>query len=81
MIRTQIQLSETQASMLKKLSAARQESVASLIRKAVDQYLITGQPDRPALYRRAKQVVGKYKAEETDTSTQHDAYLDEAFGA
>ena len=80
MIRTQIQLSETQANMLKKLSSDRQESVASLIRKAVDQYLVTGQPDRPALYRLAEQVIGKYNAGKTDISTQHDAYLDEAFG-
>ncbi|MBW1889133.1 MAG: CopG family transcriptional regulator [Deltaproteobacteria bacterium] len=80
MIRTQIQLSETQAHMLKQLSAARQESVASLIRKAVDQFLITGKPDRPAMYRLAESVIGKYKAEQSDISTNHDAYLDEAFG-
>ncbi|MEN8246204.1 MAG: CopG family transcriptional regulator [Thermodesulfobacteriota bacterium] len=80
MIRTQIQLSETQASMLKQLSIARQESVAALIRKAVDQFLIAGRPDRPVLYRQAESIIGKYKTEQSDISTNHDTYLDEAFG-
>ena len=80
MIRTQIQLSETQASLLKQLSTARHESVAALIRKAVDQFLITGRPDRPVLYRQAESVIGKYEAEQSDISTNHDAYLDADFG-
>ena len=80
MVRTQIQLSETQASLLKQLSIARQESVAALIRKAVDQFLITGRADRPVLYRQAESVIGKYEAEQSDIATNHDAYLDAAFG-
>jgi hypothetical protein len=79
MVRTQIQLTEEQAKRLRELSATRRESVAALIRKAVDQFIITGNPDRSALYRQAKTVVGKYKSESGDISIHHDRYLEEAF--
>jgi len=42
MVRTQIQLNEEQVRMLKEISLSSRESVAALIRKAVDQFLITG---------------------------------------
>lgn len=80
-IRTQIQLSEEQARMLKELSLSSRESVAALIRKAVDQFLIAGKPDRSVLYRQAGLIVGKYKAEKSDIAVQHDRYLEEAFGS
>jgi len=81
MIRTQIQLTEQQAKKLRDLSADSRESVAALIRKAVDQFLVSGQPDRSALYRQAISVVGKYKSSECDISVDHDRYLEEAFGS
>ncbi len=81
MVRTQIQLTEEQAQMLRELSLSSRESVAALIRKAVDQFLMTGKPDRSALYRQAGSIVGKYKAEFSDISVKHDRYLEEAFGS
>ena len=57
MIRTQIQLTEEQAQKLRELSAAGRESMAALIRKAVDQFLVSGISDRSALYRQAESVV------------------------
>ncbi len=42
MIRTQIQLTEEQAKKLRELSATGRESVAALIRKAVDQFIVSG---------------------------------------
>lgn len=81
MIRTQIQITEKQARMLKEMSLKNHESVASLIRKAVDQYLMAGKPDRTVLYRQAAAIVGKYTAEQADVSIEHDRYLDEAFGS
>ena len=81
MVRTQIQLTEEQAQMLRALSLSSRESVAALIRKAVDQFLMTGNPDRSALYRQAGSIVGKYKAELPDISVKHDQYLEEAFGS
>jgi predicted transcriptional regulator len=79
MVRTQIQLTEEQAKKLRELSAASRESVAALIRKAVDQFIISGKPDRSTLYRQAKSVVGKHKCDTGDVSIHHDRYLEEAF--
>ncbi|MDL1979253.1 MAG: CopG family transcriptional regulator [Deltaproteobacteria bacterium] len=81
MVRTQIQLTEEQARKLKEFSLSSHESVAALIRKAVDQFIVTGEPDRSALYRQAGSIVGKYKAKKSDISVEHDRYLEEAFEA
>ncbi len=81
MVRTQIQLTEEQAKKLRDLSAASRESVAALIRKAVDQFIVSGNPDRSALYRQSESVVGKYKTDTGDISINHDRYLEEAFGS
>ena len=80
MVRTQVQLTEDQARTLKELSLSNRESIAALIRKAIDQFLITGKPDRIALYRQAISVAGKYKTEKPDIAVEHDRYLEEAFG-
>ena len=79
MVRTQIQLTDEQAKRLRELSATSRESVAGLIRKAVDQFIVSGNPDRSALYRQAGSVIGKYKADSDDISIRHDRYLEEAF--
>jgi len=79
MVRTQIQLTEEQARMLKEISLTTRESIAAIIRKAVDQFLITGKPDRATLYRQAGSIVGKYEADRPDISVDHDRYLEEAF--
>lgn len=79
MIRTQIQLSEEQAARLKELAHSGNESVASIIRKALDQFLSNQKPDRRALYRQALAVVGKYQAGLHDVSLEHDRYLEEEF--
>jgi len=81
MIRTQIQLTEEQVNMLKERSVASKLSMAALIRIAVDRFLTAGEPDRSVLYRQAEQLVGKYEADCSDISVQHDRYLDEAYGA
>jgi hypothetical protein len=79
MVRTQIQLTDEQAKRLRELSATSRESVAALIRKAVDQFIFSGNPDRSALYRQAEPVVGKYISDSDDISIRHDRYLEEAF--
>ena len=53
--------------------------MASLIRKAIDQFLLSGKHDISALYRKAESVVGKYEASESDISVEHDRYLSEDF--
>lgn len=81
MVRTQIQLTEEQAKKLREISAASRESVAALIRQAVDQFITAGKPDPAALYRRAESIVGKYKSDSRDVSIHHDRHLEEAFGS
>jgi len=79
MIRTQIQLTEEQARRLKELAHADNESVASIIRKALDQFLLNQKPDRAALYRQALTVVGRYEAGIHDVSLEHDRYIEEEY--
>lgn len=79
MERTQIQITEEQLKKLKELSLNRNESMASLIRKAIDQFLLAGNYDISALYRKAESVVGKYKTSKPDISVDHDRYLSEDF--
>ena len=79
MIRTQIQLTEDQHTLLRELSRDTREPIAALIRKAIDQFLITRRPDRFYLYRQAQSVIGKYEAGVPDISLKHDKYLGEAF--
>lgn len=81
MLRTQIQLTEEQAGKLKEIALSSNESVASLIRNAIDRFLLTGKPNRAAQYRQALSVAGKYESEQPDIAVNHDRYLDEAFGS
>jgi len=79
MVRTQIQLTEEQARLLRAMASTGRESMAALIRRAVDQFLVNRKPDRTTLYRQAEAVVGKYEAGAGDISVEHDRYLVEAF--
>lgn len=79
MVRTQIQLTEEQVRLLREMAATGRESMASLIRRAVDQFLLNRKPDRMTLYRQAESVLGKYEAGVVDISIEHDRYLAEAF--
>jgi hypothetical protein len=81
MIRTQIQLTEAQAAQLKELAHASNESIAAIIRKALDQFLATRQPDRRTRQRQALTVVGKYRTGAPDVSVEHDRYLEEEYGS
>ena len=79
MIRTQAQFTEEQYAQLKELARATNEPVAALIRRGVDQLLLTRKPDRKAMYRQAQSVVGKYRSKKADIAVEHDRHLDEAF--
>lgn len=79
MIRTQIQLTDEQAARLKELSHAGKESMAAIIRKALDQFLLKQKPTRRSLYRQALTAVGRHRAGIHDISLEHDRYLDEEF--
>lgn len=76
MIRTQIQLTEEQSHILKRISALKKISIAELIRQGIDFYLrstTTISPDKRK--QRALSVVGKYKSNLSDLSSKHDDYF------
>ncbi len=81
MRRTQIQLTDAQARMLRELSASTGRSVADLIRESLDRYL-QNRPmmDREALRQRALELIGKYQGGAADVAIHHDDYLDEIYG-
>lgn len=77
MVRTQIQLTDAQVALLKEMAHENNESLAAVIRKAVDQFLLREQPSRRLLYRQAMAAVGKYGAGIHDISIEHDRYFEE----
>ena len=81
MVRTQIQLTEEQAEKLREIAMENHESIASLIRNAIDQFILSKKSSRSSLYLQAKSVVGKYEADEDDISIEHDRYLDKDYSS
>ena len=79
MIRTQIQFEEEQYQRIKELASQQRVSIAAVVRRAVEQLLMTSKPGRSALYREALKVSGKYKADHDDIATKHDQYLEEIY--
>ncbi len=82
MIRTQVQLTEAQAHVLKELAHQEKVSVAELTRRALDYWLqsLNAVPDAESK-RRALTVVGRFRSDCMDVSERHDSYLAEAYGA
>lgn len=78
MVRTQIQLTESQTKILRELALKQGISVAELIRKSVDNYLkqLDG-GDKKELVERAKEATGKYHTGLKDLAESHDQYLAE----
>ena len=77
----QIQLTEAQLSKLREIARAQGRSLSDLIRESVDRYVATERPiDREEQKRRALAVIGKYQSGVSDLGSNHDKYLDEAYG-
>ncbi len=80
MIRTQVQLREEQARMLKKLAAARGVSMAELIRQSVDALIRSSiGTDEEERRRRAIAAAGRFRSGIPDVSSEHDQHLVEVF--
>lgn len=81
MLRTQIQLREDQSRKLKEMAAEYDVSVAELIRQGID-LLIQSSPEATLEEKRlrATAVIGIADSGITDLATNHDHYLDEAYG-
>jgi hypothetical protein len=81
MIRTQVQLSESQSKQLKRLAEIQGKSVAELIRISVDTMLATTPVvDREQMKERALALAGRFSGP-VDLAENHDAYLVEAMEA
>ena len=80
MVRTQIQLTEEQSSVLKKIAAQRSISIAELIRQGIDFYLRAhGTVSQEERRKRAVAATGRFRSGRSDLSTNHDNYLAEAY--
>jgi hypothetical protein len=85
MIRTQIQLTEEQSRRVKAIAEREEISMAEVIRRAVDAWLVVhGEMSMEEKRRRALAVVtemkGRFHSGHSDISVNHDAYLAEAYG-
>jgi len=80
MIRTQIQLTEEQSKLLRKIAARKNKSVAELIRMSVDEMIQKERrPGMEELRLRAINAAGKISGP-SDLSKNHDDYLAEVYG-
>ena len=83
MVRTQIQLTETQYHRLKRWAQDRHISLSEAIRRCVDECLAAGEtaPTRTAMVREALAVAGSYRDPEglTTVAREHDDHLADAF--
>lgn len=79
MIRTQIQLAESQAHRLKEAARLEGVSLAEMIRRCVDRALPQFSSDQATRYANARKAIGAFTAKQHDISEQHDQYLDEAY--
>jgi hypothetical protein len=78
-IRTQIQLTESQARALRAMASARGVSMAELIRQSLGVLLEEEESARSDQRRRALAAVGRFHSGQSDVSERHDDYLAEDF--
>lgn len=79
MVRTQIQLTEKQATVIKKMAKVKHVSMAELIRQSIDNMAKMGVVDEERR-KMAIAAVGRFHSGVSDISAKHDKYLAEAFG-
>lgn len=77
MIRTQIQLTDEQAALLRRAAAERGLSMAAVIRELVDDALAAPARARTA---RARSAIGRFASGARTVSREHDRELEEAYG-
>lgn len=81
MVRTQIQLTPKQARALHEMALERKVSMASLVRQAVDLFLLSAPPSLEERQQRALTVIGAFDSGRSDVAEEHDRYLAEAYEA
>jgi predicted DNA-binding ribbon-helix-helix protein len=78
MVRTQIQLTESQAEAVKRMAAERGLSMAAMIRELVER-AISENGDRAVRIARARAAVGRYASGRSDIAREHDRELAEIY--
>ncbi|GIW20817.1 MAG: hypothetical protein KatS3mg065_1113 [Chloroflexota bacterium] len=78
MHRIQIQLTDEQATALRRLARRRGVSIAALIREATQELIERGDVDA-ARRARAREVVGRYASGRGDIAREHDRELEDLF--
>jgi len=76
-VRTIVQLTESQSQALRRQSQDQGVSLAELVRRSVDLFL-RQEPAMDEVRRRAISAVGYARSGDTDVSIRHDDYLAEA---
>ena len=78
MVRTIVQLTETQANLLKERAKEQGVSLSALVREGVELVLRRSVSNAEAR-RRAGEAVGFARSADADVSVRHDDYLAEAY--
>jgi len=77
-VRTQVQLTPTQAKELKARARNEDRSVADLVRESVTEYLARRPArDRHALLARAQALTGRFRSGYPDVGENHDRHLEQ----
>jgi Ribbon-helix-helix protein, copG family len=79
MIRTQVQLTDKQAELLRQRSKRENVSIAELVRQAIDAFTRAEPSSGRELRERAISAAGRFASGVRDTSSKHDDALVEAF--
>ncbi|MCI0395021.1 MAG: ribbon-helix-helix domain-containing protein [Chloroflexi bacterium] len=80
MVRTQVQLTEEQSQILKRIALEQGVSIAELIRQSVDGFIQSiNEPTLDEKRQKALAIAGKYSSNVTDLSVNHDKYLAETY--
>jgi len=80
LVRTQIQLTEQQSILLKRIASDKRLSVAELICRSIDLYLnVQTEPSPDERERQLLSIVGIGNSGLSDLAEKHDAYLVEAY--
>jgi len=76
MVRMQIQFTEEEVEALRRAAAQRHMSISAVVRKAVDDSLVTSaKPSREQLVRRSLAAMGRFHSGTGDVSARHDEYF------
>ncbi|HHW41608.1 MAG TPA: ribbon-helix-helix protein, CopG family [Syntrophomonadaceae bacterium] len=79
MVRTQVQLTEKQYEALKRLSLKENISIAELIRRGVNEILLSAEGmEKEERINRAIAAAGRFRSGVKDLSSNHDIYFTEA---